>query len=150
MKPRAALSAVLLLLVCAVFALAACGGDDKEEFISDADEICKNANEDLENIDEPTTDEELAPYLNEALDLAEDVQGDLEDLDPPDDVQDDWDQYLENTQEGLDIIEDARDQAEAGDTDTAQETLQSDEVEQLDEENEELANDIGLEECGES
>src|SRR3712207_6005331 len=142
MKPRAYISTVLLLLVCAVFALAACGGDDdddgpsKDEFVEQADEICKNANEDLEAIEEPSTDDELVSYLNEALDLAEEVQGDLEDVEPPDDVQDDWDKYLENTQEGLDIIEEARDQAEGGDTDAATETLQGDEIDELDEENE--------------
>jgi hypothetical protein len=141
---------LVLTLTCGV-ALAACGGDDepsKDEFVEQADEICRDADQQLEDIDQPSTDDEIAGYLDEVLELSDEVQGDLEDLDAPEDVQEDWDAYLDNTREGIEVLEEARDQAEGGDADAARETLTGSQADELEEEQEQLADDIGFEECG--
>jgi hypothetical protein len=150
----ARLSRLLLLVALALActgALAACGGDDepsKDEFIEQADEICTDADEQLEDIEEPSTNDEIPRYLEEVLELSENVLSDFEDLEAPSEVEDDWNEYLDNSGEGIELLEEARDQAEDGDAEAARETLTGSEADELEEKEDELAEDIGFEECG--
>jgi hypothetical protein len=149
-RPAARLPLLLALLLAAAFAIAACGGESKEDFANDADAICKEADEKLDDVDRPSTNDEIPEFLNETLEIAEDTKADLEDLDPPDDVEDDWNSYLDNVDEGIELVEDARDAAEEGDSERASQILNGDEQQELEEENDQLAEDIGLEDCAES
>jgi hypothetical protein len=147
-KVAARVPFLLGLLLAAVFALAACGGESKEDFISDADAICKDAEEKTDELEDPQNVEEVPEWADEVLDIAEESQGELEDLDPPSEVEDDFNTYLDNIDEGIELFEEVRDAGEAGDEERVQELLTSDEIEELDDENEELAKDIGFNDCG--
>lgn len=139
---------LLLLALCAALAVGACGGESKEDFANDADEICKDAEEQIDDLDQPQDLDEFADFADESLDIAEETKGELEDLDPPGEVEDDWNRYLDNVDEGIELIEDARDAAEANDQTEFNEIINGDRSDELEEENEEIADEIGLEQCG--
>jgi hypothetical protein len=147
-RSGARLSLLALLLLSAVFALAACGGDSKEDFANDADEICKEAEEKIDDVDDPQTTEEIPAYVDETVEIAEDTKSELEDLDPPSEVEDDWNSYLDNVDEGIELIEELGAAAERGDDQAVQELSQGEQQDRLNEENEELADEIGLDQCG--
>jgi hypothetical protein len=101
---------VFSLVVAATLGLAACGGDDSSasgDFVSDADAICAGAASQLADaaLAQP------APPLN-AKDIVtlyeaqnpplDDAQAQLSELDAPDDVSADWDDYLSLNQERID------------------------------------------------
>jgi hypothetical protein len=137
-----------MLLLAAAFAFAACGGDSKEDFAKEADEICKEGEEKIEDLDEPSDLEGFAEFADESVAIAEDTKGELEDLDPPGDVEDDWNRYLDNVDEGIELIQDAGEAAEADDQERFNEIVQSDASDELEEENEEIADEIGFDQCG--
>jgi hypothetical protein len=148
--PGTRLALLLTLLLTAAFALAACGGDSKEDFANDADEICKEGEDKLDDVDRPSSTDEIPEYADETIEIAEDTKGELEDLDPPSEVEDDWNKYLDNVDEGIELIEDLGAAAERGDEEAVQELAQGDASDELEEENEEIADEIGLEQCGRS
>jgi hypothetical protein len=147
MRPSLRLAALLLLLASLSFALVACGGDDKEDFVNEGNDICKEANEKVDDIDEPQNVDEVDEYADEILEVGEDTKSQFEDLDPPDEFQDDFDAYLDNVDEGLELIEELRDAGEAGDEARVEEILEGDELQDLDDEQEELARDMDLDDC---
>ena len=116
-KRAAGLPLLLVLLLAAVFTLAACGGESKEDFISDADAICRDAEEKTDDVEDPQDVEDIPEWADELIDIAEESKGELEDLDPPSDVEDDFNTYLDNIDEGIELIEDVKDAADAGDED---------------------------------
>lgn len=86
MTPRALLAVPALLL-----ALSACGGGDdegggalsKEEFVSQANEICTGANERLDGIEDPATADDLTRVLQEGAPVFEEAVTALRDLEAP-------------------------------------------------------------------
>jgi hypothetical protein len=148
LKLAGRLPLLLMLLLAAVFALSACGGDDTEDFANDADEICQEGTEELEDLDRPGSLDEWPEFAEDAVEIAEDTKADLEDLDPPGEVEDDWNRYLDNVDEGIELIEETSDAAEAGDEERFNELIRGDRQQELEDENEEIADEIGLEDCG--
>jgi hypothetical protein len=138
--------------------LAACGGDDdgnggggelsKDEFIEQADEICAEAEAKSDAVDDPRTAEGYVGWSDEQIEIGEETKAELEDLEPPSDVEDDFGSYLENVDETIALLEEIRTAAEAGDEDELRELLTGDEASQIRDENRELADDIGFEDCG--
>jgi hypothetical protein len=147
-KPAGRLSLLLMLLLAAVFALSACGGDDNDDFVSDADDICKEAEDKIDEIDRPSSVDEIPGYVDEVNEIADDTKADLEDLDPPSDVEDDWNNYLDNVDEGIELLNELSDAAEQGDEQAVQELSEGERADELQQENEEIAEDIGFEQCG--
>lgn len=114
---------LLALTTCAALALTGCGSDDgdsngdssaltKEEFIEQADGICKAGNERVANAegsfadpDNPTpaeiekaVDEVLVPELTDQLEK-------LRDLEPPADDADEIDSMLDSLEKAIDAID---------------------------------------------
>jgi hypothetical protein len=147
-KPAGRLSLLLMLLLAAVFALSACGGDDKDDFVSDADDICKEAEDKVDELDRPSTVDEVPAYVDEANEIGEDTKAELEDLDPPTDVEDDFNNFLDNVDEGIELLEELKAAAERGDEQAIAEFDDDPRVNELNEENEQIAEDIGFEQCG--
>ena len=78
---------IVLLLACAL--LAACGSDDDselsvEEYRKRANEACAEVQEKVEEVDLPSSPDELAGYLERILDLSRPYDRRLRELDPPD------------------------------------------------------------------
>ena len=108
----------LLALCLAAVALVAagCGGDDKGDYTNDVREIAQELDEssagaDLRNVN---STKELADALRRAADLLDEAAGDLEDLDPPDEVSDAHGKLTDGARETADAFRRVADQAEGG------------------------------------
>jgi hypothetical protein len=154
MRASRRLGALAVLAIGAVALGAGCGGDDDdgalsaEEFRSQADAVCASFDQRTEDIENPTSADEVQPFLEQNLDLQREQLEELQAITPPDDLADDWnealgllDDQIDDVQDVLDDIEGGADPVEA--INEASETL-NDNTERL----QELAGDLGLEECG--
>ncbi len=118
MKTRSFLVALL-----ASGAIVGCGGDDNEAlsydgFVSAANEVCAAAEDNIDQASQgltgnPKDDVEIYDELIPAL---EDATGKIGDIDPPAELQDAYDDFVEATSAQLDGARDAKAAAEDGDT----------------------------------
>lgn len=137
----ASLAAVILLSACS-------GGLSKEEFIAQADEICGSAEEKFNEIEQPTTPAELEGFVEEAEGVMNELLGDLRDLEAPDDIADQVDEMLTNLEGAVDQFPELVDAASSQDLDTVQ-TITG-EIEEKTNAANSAAQDIGLDQCGET
>jgi hypothetical protein len=95
---RAALLAVLVV--------AGCGGGElsREEFNERANAICNRVNEELAEVGTPESLDQLATTLDE-----------LRELEPPAEIEDEVDAWIDQVEKAVDELEKARDAAEAND-----------------------------------
>jgi hypothetical protein len=143
----------LLLIVAAFVAfagvLAACGGKDKDDVISEADKICQEAQEDIDDIEadiEGTSDTgQIADSIRESEDRIDEAIDDLKALDVPDDGKDDWDEFIEKSEEQVGLAGDLADAVEANDSTRIQEL--GDQADEIEEEGDQAAEDYGLDDC---
>lgn len=130
-------------------ALAACGGGDdglsREEFVSEADSICAEYDQRVEEIDDPQSLDDVERYADEAKPVIEDGMAELRALEPPDELQEQWDDYMASSEESLDYLDELREAAASGDEARIQEIAQ--EVSEKNEDADRLAQDIGLQDC---
>src|SRR5215218_11055438 len=125
----------LLLIAALALVGAGCGGDDggsssndsdeeesssepldEDEFIEQFDESCLETQEDLSDIS--LTDlEELADNGSDAVEREDEGLADLEEITPPEDLQEDVDELLDVLQERRDLLEEAQAAAEDEDED---------------------------------
>jgi hypothetical protein len=151
--------------VAAIGALAAgCGDDDEttdatgasgasgfsgtalteEEFVDQGNAICADVNSQIEALQAPSNDlQSVAAYADEGLAIVEPALDQFRALVPPEDIQDDWDAYLDSAEEQIDLTKQLQVAAEAGDTQEAQSILQD--LNELD--NNGQARELGLTEC---
>ena len=136
----------------ALLLVAGCGGDSgggqlsAEELRRQADAICAKYDERFQALGEPSSPEELETFLAEGIPLFEQQTAELEELNPPDELEDDWNRAMEVQHEGIATIRELRDAVGEGDADRIQEL--SAEAESSSAESNQLARDLGLETCG--
>ena len=121
---------------------------DDGDFVERADAVCRDAEERTRQIEQPRTLGGIPAYADEISAVGEELRSDLEDLDPPSEVEAEFDRYLANVDEGLVKVDDLSAAAEAGDERRVEEI--AGQISALDEENERLADTIGFEDCGRS
>lgn len=154
---------LMAVLFAGVLVLAACsddGGSDDDadattttaaeaetisldEWVEEADAICEEANEAVDEIGEPEDLDDLREMAPDVVEIFQQQLDDLEALGLPDEQADDVERALELLDEQIALIEDledAEDEAEVEDI-IAEGT-------ELDEEASEIAQDLGLEVCG--
>jgi hypothetical protein len=137
----------------ALFLLAGCGGEDgggqlsAEELRGQADAICAKYDDEFNALGEPTSADELDAFLEEAIPLVEEQTNELENLDAPDELADDWDRAMAVQREGLANVRALQDAVQDGDATRIQELLA--EAKSIRAESDQLARDLGLETCGE-
>jgi hypothetical protein len=150
MRARAALAVAL-----AVPALAACGGGDSassggrltlEEYVAAADAICAEADAEIEALEDPASAQDAADYLPRAKEIAERQLERLRELVPPEEIEARIDEALDLLQQQIDLADELLDAIESEDLDRFQELV--DEGEAKNERADEIAREIGLEECG--
>lgn len=168
LQPR--LLAVLLTILFALVG-GACGGDGDaaaDDFIDEADAICTDAEDSadesektIESYLDPETKTELSDVVDELGEFEEDVKealDELRELDPPSDVEDDWQKLLSLFDEELDDIGDLRELARSRerastsfqeDVDAIDKFVSASRFEDRADDEEALADDIGLQDCGE-
>jgi TolA-binding protein len=134
---------LLLILTFALAMLAGCGGDDdggggggggeemtQEEFVSEANKICKEGSEKIndkskeiqQKIQEAGSDVEaqqkaLAEVLEDTAKEYDPYLDRLGDLNPPDDIQADWDKFMDGINKAFDLIPELADATRDGDRD---------------------------------
>ena len=140
--------------MCAVSGLAAlilaagCGGDDglsREEFVSEADAICQEFDQRLDDVEEPQSLDDVERYVDEARPVIEDGLNELEELQPPEELEGRWNELVASNDESLDALDDLRQAAANGDQERLQEIAED--ASQRDAESDRIAQDIGLQEC---
>jgi hypothetical protein len=144
----------LLLFGLLAFVAVGCGGDDssgdeegsdaldEEQFVSEFDEICLDVSADLDALDTPENNEELAEQANEAIDIASDGLDEMAALTPPADLADDVDDLNVVLSNRIDLFTELQQAAEDDDDDAINDL--ADENAELESQADELGEDIGL------
>jgi hypothetical protein len=144
---------VLALAALAVVAAlaAGCGGGGgdrltKEDYIAKADAICKSANEKLDALPAPESLEDVASLADDAIAIQEDALSQLRDLKPPEAdearLNEAYDLLGQQVEIGRQIAQAAKD----GDEAKVQELLGQ--IDPVNEQADQIAQDYGLAECG--
>lgn len=133
------------------FLAAGCGGDggealSAEEFRQEADRICEEFEGKLNDVEPPTSPDDIQRFVNEAVPVIEDGTNQLNSLEPPSEFQDEWDRITVINEENLDTIRAVRDALEDNDLEEA--TRLMEDAGGNEEEADRLAGDIGLTKCG--
>jgi hypothetical protein len=141
--------------------LAACGGGSggasstgggtslsAADFRKQADAICARYEQKLSAIGQPTSASELGDFVDQAVPLIEQGNNDLKQLEPPPELQADWDKAMAIQDENLQKTRDLQDAVHKNDQagiQTALADLGSNQAE-----SQRLAAKIGLENCGQA
>ena len=150
--PRRALSVLALGVVALA---AACGGSDSgsgalepDELRKQADAVCAEAEEQLDALGEPTDPAEIPRYVAEARVLGATQLEKLEALEPPEELAQDYGQALELLSERQELIDGLSEEIAAGADPVAAIQSAPERIEEIDQELDALAREIGLTECG--
>jgi hypothetical protein len=140
-----------LVATLATTALAGCGGGGSEslsadEFRQQADAVCKEFEQKLDDLGTPSSADELGSFVDKAIPIIEDGNDALADLEPPEELAADWNRALELQNENLGVARDLQDAIHDNDLAKAQELVTK--LDETDAESTALARKIGLEECG--
>lgn len=139
----------LALVGALAVAVAGCGGDDRltrEELIEEADSTCAEYDQRIEELEEPQSLSDIEGYLEEVRPIVEEGTDQLAELDPPEELQDEYDAWIDATRANVDRFDELEEAAASGDEQQIQEALESagtggDEAARL-------ADELGFEECG--
>jgi hypothetical protein len=140
--------ALLITVAVSAVALAACGGEDRlsqAEFQQRANAVCKKYNDRIAAIGDPTSPAVVPEYVDKGVPLIEQGLSELRDLNPPEDVEDDYDRMLAATEDGIPAIRKLGQAVAANDAVAVQEALQ--EVRRVSTTSNRLATTLGLESC---
>lgn len=142
-----------LVLVLAAALVAGCGGGGNggapsaDEFRQQADAVCAKYEQKLNALGEPASPEDLADFVDKAVPIIEQGNTELNELDPPDELQDDWDRAMELQNENLETTRDLRDAVRDNDPARIQELVAK--LDSTTAESNRLAENMGLDKCGE-
>jgi len=154
---RTRLTAALLALVAsAALATAGCGGGGgggsgdrltAAEFRQAADAICAEYDQKIQDLGEPESLADLTDFIGRAIPIIEEGFNKLEELQPPEELEADWNRAIEVNAENLQLTKDLQAAAESGNEERVQEILAQ--AGQNEEETDRLARELGLQRCGE-
>ena len=102
------------------FGVAACGGGEtlsKEAFVKRADALCKQYKARAKAVERPKDIQDsadVAQYLDEVTPILKEGLAKLKALKPPEDVQSDWDDYIDQLKTGTRLLDSAAEKAETG------------------------------------
>jgi hypothetical protein len=138
----------LAVIATTVLLVSACGGGggvSAEDFIDELEDICRDLERDLDRLDEPDSYESLADLARDARDLIEDAFDAMSDLEVPDELQRDMDDFLELVEENSDIVRDLG--RAADDEDDAAIADLNERLGRVREDRNEVAEDLGADRC---
>lgn len=90
--------------------MVACGSKEevqrltKQEFISEADDICRDANEAIGDLGQPTTSEELTAYVAEVEQISSEALTSIATLEPPEADAEEVQDAIKKLQSALDLL----------------------------------------------
>ena len=130
---------------------AACGGSDdrlsREELIEQGDAICSEYDSRVDEIEDPENSDDVARCVDEVKPVIEEGTDKLDELTPPEELEDDYDEWIELARAQVAAADDMKAAAAEGD-DARVEEIVSD-LRDNDAEANRLAQSIGFKECGE-
>lgn len=137
-----------ILVALTLLVLTGCSEDglSKEEFIQEADAICREAEKRTEEIEPPRTPEALAEFVDEAERITGELLADLRKLEPPEEGRETIDNLLQRIQDALDTLPQLKEAAQTRAASRIQELGQ--ELQQASSEANEIAQGYGLQVCG--
>ena len=143
----------IAIALAVALAAAGCGAGDgggdrltKEEYIAQADAICKQANEEIDALGEPATLEEIVTLAASAIEIQEESLAELRALKPPEEDEATLNEAYDLVEQQVEVGKQVKAAAEAGDMETIQTLIA--ENDPLDEQADQIALDYGLTECG--
>ena len=140
--PRLALIALVLLVT-----ISACGGGGDPltagEYRQEAGAICAETQELLDAVSLEGGD--VAGYFEETIPIAEDRRDRLDDLEPPEELEEAHDELIDRLDEIIETAGDLRDAAESGDSEGVQEATGR--GQELQRELDAAADELGLDSC---
>ena len=145
------MSRTLAVLVVAVGALLAggCGGGDdrlsEADFRQQANDICTDVNGQLEGLEQPTTPDEVGAFVSDAIPVLESGLDRLHGLNPPEDMEDDYNRFLAEADKSVPAARKLQQAAEDQDPDALQDAVA--EGDAADQRSDDIARDLGLTEC---
>ncbi len=146
---RRAAQAAFALAAGALLA-AACGGDDgglsREELISQGDAICEEYDQRTQEIPPPQSLDDVEGYAGETRSVIREGLDELKELQPPEELADDYNRWISQSEENLGLLDELEEAAAAGDEARTQELLT--EAQEASARTDRLAADMGFEECG--
>lgn len=136
-------------LVLSLLALAAAGCGDggvltKDELVAKADAICADANKAIDGMEQPRTPAALREYATKAAELADRQVDKLKALQPPADVEADWQEAMRVLSQQVTLARNLADSAD--DQGKLQQIVE--EGQKLTEKSDAIAKKIGLKQCG--
>jgi uncharacterized protein Yka (UPF0111/DUF47 family) len=129
---------------------AGCGGDglSREELVSEADTICAEYEAELAELAELAEPESLADFerlVQDAKPIVENGIENLRALDPPEDLEDEFDEWISRNEENVAAIDELQEAVVDRDEQRIQEIVRQ--IDENEQEADELAAEIGLEDC---
>jgi hypothetical protein len=142
---------VTSLLAASLAVGAGCGGGDdrlsRDEFIEQADANCAKAEKDLLAVgDLPQNAEDIDEYAERIRPIVENAWNEQKALKPPEDLQDEYDEWIATGEDALDFIDEVREAGAAEDTQRVADLFQQAEARVR--ETEQLSRAMGLRDCG--
>jgi len=91
------------------FGLSACGGDSsKSDFIAKADKACREFDKKAQALQRPNSIDDLDRYAGEAGALSKQTRDRLKGIGPPAGLEDEYDNFLEQGEKGIEEIDKLR------------------------------------------
>jgi len=129
---------------------AGCGGGSgrltREELIEEADATCAEFDRQIEDVQEPESLDDIERYVQEIRPIVEEGTNELDDLEPPEELEDEYDDWIEATRSAVDRFDELEEAAASGDEQRIQEVLEG--GAEGGEEADRLAQELGFQECG--
>ena len=143
MRTRRSLLFVLLAGVIA----AGCGGGEltEQELRDQANEACREYAERVENVEPPKPDEDLGSAIDEAQPAIDDLHSDLDDLEPPAELEEPYDKFVQGVGAAGDRLGQFREAAEEDDQERLRKLVG--EAAKAQRSANQAAQDLGLDEC---
>ena len=142
--------AILATLSAAV--LAACGGGDasserlsEEEFREQANAICTDYNEQIVDLGSPASPEDIPDFVERGIPIIEEGIAKLRELNPPEELADDYDRMLDETEKTIPVARQLSKAAADEDAEAVQEAISL--GQEADAESDRIAREMGLESC---
>lgn len=145
-------------IVAAVALAAGCGSDSgdgedsspasEEDFIVAVDDVCRDANAELETVSEPESAEEFLPALQAALPIQETQAEDLRAITPPEELEAQYNEALGLIDAQVAVVQQTIDDLEAGEDPNTVVVEFNDALDQNSDRLDEIAEELGLSECG--
>jgi flagellar hook-length control protein FliK len=123
------------------------GGDrlSEEEFREQANAICEEYDQKIAALGSPTSPEDIPAFVEKGIPLIEQGLAELRDLNPPEELQEDYDRMLDETEKAIPAARKLSEAAAEEDAAAVQEAIA--EGQQADTESDRIATELGLNGC---